>query len=199
MDDPLHNSCIVAVTYRIPIVPAQSVCRLVRRLLSAGLLAAWLAATLRRRRLHRRLRRQRHGGDQRADPRREHCPRPVGGRDVSGDRRERHAAMVGSASWCGGQRAARSLSGRSRRHAAGTPTRRVPRRRRPRRHTAGPTPTAIVNQPPLLPTASIYRTFPGFPIRVVAQPDRSGGRSRAVRGRQPAGRARCSTSRAAAC
>jgi hypothetical protein len=28
------------------------------------------------------------------------------------------------------------------------------------------TPTATVNQPPALPTASIYRTYPGFPIRI---------------------------------
>jgi hypothetical protein len=32
--------------------------------------------------------------------------------------------------------------------------------------TSTPTPTATVNQAPVLPTASIYRTFPGFPIRV---------------------------------
>jgi hypothetical protein len=32
--------------------------------------------------------------------------------------------------------------------------------------TVSPTPTATVNQPPVLPTASIYRTFPGFPIRI---------------------------------
>lgn len=31
---------------------------------------------------------------------------------------------------------------------------------------ATPTPTATVNQPPALPTASIYRTYPGFPIRM---------------------------------
>jgi hypothetical protein len=33
-------------------------------------------------------------------------------------------------------------------------------------HTTSPTPTATVNQPPALPTASIYRTFPDLPIRV---------------------------------
>jgi hypothetical protein len=32
--------------------------------------------------------------------------------------------------------------------------------------SATPTPTATANQPPVLPTASIYRTFPGFPIAV---------------------------------
>lgn len=33
-------------------------------------------------------------------------------------------------------------------------------------NTVSPTPTATMNQPPVLPTASIYRTFPGFPIRI---------------------------------
>jgi hypothetical protein len=42
--------------------------------------------------------------------------------------------------------------------------------------TVSPTPTATANQPPVLPTASIYRTFPGFPIRIALNPtDPEGG------------------------
>ena len=79
-----------------------------------------------------------------------------------------------------GERAADRLPGRADRHPAEYS-------HRPRRHGYGhahatpsgsptPTPTATVNQPPVLPTASIYRTFPAFPIAVpIGASDPEGG------------------------
>ena len=55
---------------------------------------------------------------------------------------------------------------------------------------ATPTPTATVNQPPALPSASIYRTYPGFPIRLsVVATDPEGEVARCAVDNLPAGAA----------
>jgi hypothetical protein len=59
----------------------------------------------------------------------------------------------------------------------------------PNTHTATPTATATANQPPVLPTASIYRSFPGFPIRIQLAADPEGRAVQCAVDNPPAGAA----------